>query len=92
MSMLLMLFLWLELTTNFYKSFRLCYYFSAAVMKLPNVPKFRIRKPRGLDGPQIGLVLFLGVVGGYYIWNPIIKESTDLAKSAATQNQRNSTK
>lgn len=58
-------------------------------MKLPNVPKFRIRKPRGLDGPQIGMVLCLGVVAGYYIWKPIIKESIDLAKSATTQNQQN---
>lgn len=39
-------------------------------------PRIRIRKPKGVTGSQIGLALFLGIVGGYYIWRPLIIEST----------------
>lgn len=35
----------------------------------------RIRKPKNLSGTEIGLILFLGCVSGYYIWKPLIVES-----------------
>lgn len=50
---------------------------------MKNLPKFRIRKPKGLSGTQIGLILFLGVVGGYYIWKPLILESSDAVQNRA---------
>lgn len=37
----------------------------------------KIRKPKGVTGSQIGLAVFLGVVGGYYIWKPLIIESRE---------------
>lgn len=57
-----------------------------------NWPKFRIRKPRGTSGLQIGLLISIGILGGYYIWNPLILESVEAARNKSTlENSEEST-
>lgn len=38
------------------------------------VVAMKIRRPRGLTGAQIGLATVLGVLGGIYIWKPLLEK------------------
>lgn len=50
------------------------------------IPTIRIRKPKNLTGFQLGMVIFLGVASGYYIWKPLIVESIQsLEKHPSTE-------
>ncbi|CAH1968517.1 unnamed protein product [Acanthoscelides obtectus] len=42
---------------------------------------FRVRRIGGLSGAQIALGVFLGVVGGYYIWKPVFTTEAPKEKS-----------
>lgn len=42
--------------------------------------KIRVRRIAGLTGAQLGLGIFLGVTGGYYIWKPVLKTAFEEAQ------------
>ena len=40
-----------------------------------------IKKPRGIPGWQLGLVVGIGIIGGIYIWKPVFDEKVKAKKT-----------